>query len=102
MSQHRSGDAAITINGETKTLRLTLGALAALEETIGEGDFAALEKKLGNPRIADLLLVLQALLKGGGFSVSIEALKASDIDLGKAAIAIAAAFSTLSRDASDA
>lgn len=96
MTQHRNGDASITINGEAKTLRLTLGALAALEENLGDGDFSTLEKKLANPRVADLLIVLQALLKGGGFAVTIDALKASDIDLGEAASAIAAAFRSLS------
>jgi len=97
-SQHRPGDASILINGEAKTLRLTLGALAALEETLGEGDFSTLRKKLETPRVADLLLVLQALLQGGGALVSLDALKASDIDLGEAARAIAAAFRALAPD----
>ncbi|MFZ5618826.1 MAG: GTA-gp10 family protein, partial [Pseudomonadota bacterium] len=82
MTGHRIGDAAITIDGERKILRLTLGALASLEETLGQGEFSGLQKRLETPRVADILLILQALLQGGGFLVSIEALKASDIDLG--------------------
>ena len=95
MTQHRGGDAALTIDGEARILRLTLGALAALEENLGGGDFAALQKKLETPRVADLLVILQALLQGGGRAMSLDALKASDIDLGDAASAIAKAFSAL-------
>ena len=94
-TQHRKGDAALLIDGEPRTLRLTLGALAALEENLGAGDFSTLQKKLEAPRVSDLLIVLQALLQGGGFLMSIEALKASDIDLSAAAQAIAKAFRAL-------
>lgn len=96
MTQHRIGDADILINGERKTLRLTLGALASLEETLGQGDFSGLQRRLEAPRVADLLLILQALLQGGGFLIPLEALKASDVDLRDAARAIAKAFRSLS------
>lgn len=95
MTQRRSGDAAIIINGEAKTLRLTLGALASLEESLGGGDFSTMQRRLEAPRVSDLLVILQALLQGGGAIVSLDALKASDIDLGDAAAAIAKAFSFL-------
>lgn len=96
----RPGDSRLLINGEPRTLRLTLGALAALEETLGEGDFATLQKRLEAPRVADLLVILSALLKGGGFAISVEALKASDVDLAEAARAIATAFRALGGGAS--
>ncbi len=96
MTQHRAGDASIVINGEKKTLRLTLGALAALEEGLGQGDFSTLQRRLETPRIADLLMILQALLQGGGFQTTLDALKASDVDLAGAARAIAEAFRSLS------
>ena len=95
MTQHRKGDAALRVNGETMTLRLTLGALAALEENLGGGDFAALQKKLEAPRVGDLLVILQALLQGGGRLVPLDALKQSDIDLADAAHAIAETFRAL-------
>jgi hypothetical protein len=98
MSQHRIGDASLVIDGERRILRLTLGALAALEETLGQGDFASLGKRLESPRIADLLVILQALLQGGGHLVSLEALKKSDLDLADAARAIAKAFAALADD----
>ena len=99
MTQHRTGDATIVINGEAKTLRLTLGALAALEENLGQGDFATLQQKLGAPRVGDLVVILQALLQGGGAIIPLDALKASDIDLSEAARAIAEAFRSLSPQA---
>lgn len=102
MSQHRPGDADIVINGERKILRLTLGALAELEETLGEGDFATLARRFENPRVGDLLVILQALLQGGGALVSLDALKASDLDLAGAAQAIAKAFAGLAPEPSPA
>ncbi len=95
MTQYRSGDASLVINGETKPLRLTLGALASLEENLGQGDFSTLQKRLEAPRVADILVILQALLQGGGFPTTVDALKTSDIDLSQAASAIATAFRTL-------
>jgi hypothetical protein len=95
MTQYRSGDASLIINGEAKPLRLTLGALASLEEHLGQGDFSSLQKRLEAPRVADILIILQALLQGGGFLTTIEMLKASDVDLSQAASAIAAAFRSL-------
>lgn len=95
MSDHRPGDADILINGERRTLRLTLGALARLEESLGDGDFATLTKRLEAPRVSDLLVILEALLHGGGERLTQVELRASDLDLGDAAQAIARAFRAL-------
>ncbi|PQA87243.1 gene transfer agent family protein [Hyphococcus luteus] len=94
---HPRGDVSIKINGEEKTLRLTLGALADMEERFG-GDLSALQERLKSPRISDIVLVLHALLTGGGAGLTLEALKASDIDLAEASRAIAQAFEALSGD----
>lgn len=91
---HPRGDVRIKINGEEKTLRLTLGALADMEDRLG-GDLAALQVRLKNPRVADIILVLHALLTGGGAPMAMEALKASDLDLPAATRAIAKAFEAL-------
>jgi len=92
---HPRGDVRIKINGEDKTLRLTLGALADIEEKLGGGDLSALQARLKHPRIADIVLILHALLAGGGAALTLEALKASDLDVSEAARAIAEAFETL-------
>ncbi|MFC2954043.1 gene transfer agent family protein [Marinicaulis aureus] len=95
---HPRGDVSIRINGEEKTLRLTLGALADIEEKLGQGDLSSLQARLKQPRIADIVLILHALLAGGGATLTMEALKASDLDLAQAARAIAQAFESLGGD----
>ena len=85
---------SIKIDGEEKPLRLTLGALAEIEDALG-GDIESLKNRLANPRVGDLLVILGALLRGGGVSLSVEALKAADVDLAAAAGAIARAFAAL-------
>lgn len=100
MMTHPRGDVRLTINGEEKTLRLTLGALADIEERLG-GNFEALAERLKNPRVADLIFLLHALLGGGGTPLTIEALKASDIDLAEAARAIGDAFKALGSNEGD-
>ncbi len=85
---------SIEINGEEKPLRLTLGALAEIEDTLG-GDLGSLKRRLATPRVGDLLLILTALLRGGGASLSLETLKAAEIDLAAAADAIAKCFQGL-------
>lgn len=95
---HPRGDVRIRINGEDKTLRLTLGALADIEDRLGGGDLPALQARLKNPRVADMIVILHALLTGGGTPLAMEALKASDLDLADAASAIARAFEGLGGD----
>lgn len=85
----------IVIDGETRRLKLTLGALAEIEAVLGQGDFEALRARLARPKVSDLLIILRALIEGGGARLTIEALKAADIDAGRAAAAIAAAFAEM-------
>ena len=92
----------IVINGETYPLRLTLGALAAIEDVVGGGDFAALHDRLKKPRVADLVFILHALAGGGGKAIALETLKAADVDLSAAAHAIAQAFKALDPQAENA
>lgn len=88
----------IVIDGETRALKLTLGALAEIESALGGGDFEALKARLASPRVSDLLVILRALIAGGGAGVTLEALKAADIDFAQAAAAIAEAFRALGDD----
>lgn len=94
----RPGEAEILVNGEAKRLRLTLGALAELEEIMGGGDFNALRARLANPNARDPLLILNALIAGGGAPMALEALKRADIDFAAAARAIAETFRGLAGD----
>jgi hypothetical protein len=95
MSLLLPGDADILINGERRRLRLTLGALAHLEAAIGGGDFERLRERLKAPSASDLLLILHALLQGGGATMTLDLLKASDVDFAAAARAIGEAFRAL-------
>jgi hypothetical protein len=83
-------NAHIVIDGERHALRLTLGALAEIEEAFGGVE--ALAGRLAAPRALDLLIILHALLQGGGARLTLEALKGADIDLAEAGRAIARAF----------
>lgn len=91
----------LVINGKTYILRLTLGALAEIENALG-GDFSAVSERFKNPRIADLMVVLYALLRGGGAEMTLDLLKASDLDFEAAAKAIGAAFRALDPEAMEA
>lgn len=97
MSVH-PGDADILIDGRLHRLRLTLGAVVAMEEALGGGDFEALRKRLKSPSAADLILILHALLAGGGERMALDILKASDVDFREAARAIASAFRALGEE----
>lgn len=95
MSTDLPGDAAIFIGGKRKRLRLTLGALAHMEEHIGGGDTARLFERLKNPGAGDLLHLLHALLIGGGEKMALDVLTESDVDIEEAGRAIAKALRAL-------
>lgn len=105
MSPYRPGDASVRVNGEAVTLRLTLGALAELEDRLGGGDFSELTRRLEKTGVGNLLILLEALSAGGGRRLSARELETADVDLGEAAGAVAKAFAVLApakvlRDAS--
>jgi hypothetical protein len=87
------GDVALVIDGETYVLRLTLGALAELEASLGAGSLMALVQRFeGNSfSSADVLALLKAGLRGGRAGVSEETLFYGEIEGGPLAAARAAA-----------
>jgi hypothetical protein len=87
------GDVALVIDGRRHTLRLTLGALAELEEGLAEQSLMALVERFeGNTFSSrDVLALLEAGLRGGGANLDAEALFHSDIEGGPMAAAKAAA-----------
>ena len=95
---HRPGDVPLLINGEEKTLRLTLGALAEIEAAFGADGLNELGDRLKNPRAEDVLRILSALIKGGGDPITMAALAASDVDLPSAVKAVAQAFRALGQE----
>lgn len=66
------GEAELVVDGVPRVLRLTLGGLAELEATLGAGGLAAVVERFedGGCRAGDLIALLAAGLRGGGFAVT--------------------------------
>jgi hypothetical protein len=71
VNRHR-GEIAATLDGEVRTLCLTLGALAELEAAFGDSDMLALAERFSSGRISatDALRIIAAGLRGAGHPVS--------------------------------
>lgn len=87
------GDVALVIDGQRHVARLSLGALAELEEGLGEGSLVALVQRFEGNRFSsrDVLALLGAGLRGGGCDISPDALLHAQIEGGPMAAARAAA-----------
>lgn len=68
MANPWTGEVALTIDGERRALKLTLGALAELEERLGADSLLALVQRFEGGRFSarDVIAVLVAGLRGGG------------------------------------
>ena len=86
------GDVELVVNGEARVMRLTLGALAALEARLEAGSLAALIEafEAGNAGSGQILALIWAGLNGGGWAVSYDDVAAARIGGGPLA-AVAAA-----------
>lgn len=102
-----AGEVCLTIDGVPQQMKLTLGALAELEAELQTGSLIDLVERFesGGFSARDLLLLLGAGLRGGGVSMTTEALAAAEIEGGALAAARAAgqllalAFGPSTRDA---
>ena len=81
------GEVVARLGGVERRLCLTLGALAELETAFGADGVEAFATRLARPSARDLMLVLQALLRGGGAEADV-----AGVDFREAAAAVAAAF----------
>jgi len=88
-----AGEVALVIDGERRVMKLTLGALAELEASLGADSLVALVERFegGRFRTTDVLKLILAGLHGGGTRIEAAALMAADIEGGPAAAARAAA-----------
>lgn len=86
------GEVLLQIDGRQVRLCLTLGALAELEAAFDVASLAELGERLAHLTAADLVVVLVALAKGGGETMSAIELCAARVDPRAAADAVADAF----------
>lgn len=88
-----AGEVALVIGGERRVLKLTLGALAELEETLGEDTLVALVERFEGGRFSsrDLMGLILAGLRGGGAEMVAADMLHAEIEGGPLAAARAAA-----------
>lgn len=72
MANIHRGEISALIDGEDKTLCLTLGALAELEARLMAGDLVGLSERFATGRVSarDLTAIIGAGLRGGGNAVT--------------------------------
>ncbi|MEM6738985.1 MAG: gene transfer agent family protein [Pseudomonadota bacterium] len=84
MANYWAGEVALVVDGERRVAKLTLGALAELEGAMeGETLIALVERfEAGQHRASDVLALIVAGLRGGGWRGSAEDLLSSEIEGG--------------------
>ena len=92
------GEVALIVDGRALTMRLTLGALAALEARLKAGSLVALAERFETGQVAtdDLIALLAAGLSGAGHDLDETALAGAEIGGGPVG-ALKAGMELLSR-----
>lgn len=92
VNPHR-GEVAVVLDGRRHAARLTLGALAALEAELGEASLIGVIERFESGRFAtrDVLAVVVAGLRGGGWQGEAADLMTVEIEGGPVAAARVAA-----------
>lgn len=87
------GEVELTINGKALVMRLTLGALAELEAALGEETLVGLIARYeeGRHSTRDVIALIVAGLRGGGWRGRAEDLARAEIEGGPLAASRAAA-----------
>ncbi|MCG6122774.1 MAG: gene transfer agent family protein [Microvirga sp.] len=106
MANRRRGEAEVEADGRVYRLRLTLGALAELEDAFSVDDLTALADRFNTGRLAsrDIVAILGAAMRGAGHAVSDADVAAISCEGGVAPLAeaalaaLAAAFGATSAD----
>ncbi len=106
MANPWTGEVALTLDGQRRIAKLTLGALAELEETLAGGSLIDLVERFeaGQHRSSDVLALIVAGLRGGGWRGTTEDLLTAEIKGGPleasrvAAALLVAAFAPAQAD----
>lgn len=93
MANPWAGEVALVIGGEGRVMRLTLGTLAELEAGLGAGSLVDLVTRFESGAFSsrDVLALIVAGLRGGGWRGSAADLLSAEIEGGPLAAARAAA-----------
>lgn len=93
MANPYRGEVVLSVEGEPRVMRLTLGALAELEARLQSESLLEMIGRFerGTFRVGDLICLITAGLNGGGWRISEAALLEKQIDGGPLAAAQAAA-----------
>lgn len=93
MANPWAGEVDLVVDGQRRAAKLTLGALAELEAELGCASLAELAGRFeqGAHSACDVMAVVVAGLRGGGWNVSAAELISADIEGGPLAAATAAA-----------
>ncbi|MEM8773441.1 MAG: gene transfer agent family protein [Pseudomonadota bacterium] len=93
MANSWTGEVELVIDGQCHVLKLTLGALAELEQDLQSGSLVDLVKRFENGSFStrDLLVLIVAGLRGGGWTGNARDLITAEIDGGLSGAAKAAA-----------
>lgn len=89
------GEVSVVLAGEVRRLCLTLGALAEIETGLQVTGLAGLAERMRALSAGDLLVVLAALLRGGGERELAEGLADAAVDPREAAEGVARAFAAV-------
>lgn len=92
MANPHAGEVALTLDGRRHVAKLTLGALAELEDTLGDDTLADLVGRFESGRFSsrDTLALVVAGLRGGGWDGTAADLLSVEIEGGPLAAAEAA------------
>jgi hypothetical protein len=84
MANPWAGEVAVTLDGRPHVAKLTLGALAELEAALGAGSLVELVERFETGRFSsrDVLALLVAGLRGGGWQGGPEDLRTVEIGAG--------------------
>lgn len=81
MANPYAGEVALVIDGQRRVAKLTLGALAELEERLGAGSLPELVARFEGDALkaADVLMLVHAGLRGGGWDGDLRDLMTAEI-----------------------
>lgn len=93
------GEVVVVLAGKRRRVCLTLGALAEMETGLGVDGLEGVAARMKALSARDLMVVLAALLRGGGEGAFADGLARAAVDPREAAEAVARAFAASSGQA---